>query len=440
MKKRIITISISILAVMALALAFLSCRKAADVTETTDYSEMEIEASEQKVEDDTESAALSSGEPDTMESLKTAVSEESAEKESGKKVGDLKTGAAYKGTTQKSKKVDDKDPEVMSSSTDIPEITVTTTEQEETQAEASQTVSQVAEESKQASVAVEEPDRESESTGDVNGDGSGESSRAAEENAASDGKTGSEVNSEIQEAEMKTQPETEPSVNITERTPLAEKTTASETSAETEPETSHTHEFGEWVVVDEADCTGRGYKWRICACGEIENVYTDPLGHDWVPDYLDWDEDIYGELMYGICNFCHRIMTKDSPDFYYDCPMHCIYGWHGEYLIVETIRHEHEHVGDTCSRCGKYVSDGYEGPLRHIHDWQPEIVSHDFYVCEGCGETFTHEILTEDHKNAVKFENGVKMPYCENPSFHIETATLYVSRICSFCWAKTFPE
>ena len=34
--------------------------------------------------------------------------------------------------------------------------------------------------------------------------------------------------------------------------------------------TSHTHEYGEWKVVKEANCVNEGLKERECACGDIE--------------------------------------------------------------------------------------------------------------------------------------------------------------------------
>ena len=46
----------------------------------------------------------------------------------------------------------------------------------------------------------------------------------------------------------------------------------------------HEHSFGEWIVVDEATCTEKGEKERICECGEKETRSIDALGHTEVID------------------------------------------------------------------------------------------------------------------------------------------------------------
>lgn len=42
----------------------------------------------------------------------------------------------------------------------------------------------------------------------------------------------------------------------------------------------HEHSFGEWEVVEKADCTRFGMRRRFCSCGEFEEEYVEPLGHD----------------------------------------------------------------------------------------------------------------------------------------------------------------
>ncbi len=49
----------------------------------------------------------------------------------------------------------------------------------------------------------------------------------------------------------------------------------------TEP---HTHSFGDWEIIKNADCTNIGEQKRACACGEVETQNIDPVGHTEVTD------------------------------------------------------------------------------------------------------------------------------------------------------------
>ena len=42
----------------------------------------------------------------------------------------------------------------------------------------------------------------------------------------------------------------------------------------------HIHEFGEWESVMDAGCLLGGIDRRVCACGEVNTRYIEPLGHD----------------------------------------------------------------------------------------------------------------------------------------------------------------
>ena len=44
----------------------------------------------------------------------------------------------------------------------------------------------------------------------------------------------------------------------------------------------HTHEWGEWSVVEEPDCTTVGTKRRECACGAAGTADIPALGHTFV--------------------------------------------------------------------------------------------------------------------------------------------------------------
>ena len=44
----------------------------------------------------------------------------------------------------------------------------------------------------------------------------------------------------------------------------------SETNTDTQPQTSHTHAFGEWTLIKEATLNEEGAEERTCSCGEVE--------------------------------------------------------------------------------------------------------------------------------------------------------------------------
>lgn len=56
-----------------------------------------------------------------------------------------------------------------------------------------------------------------------------------------------------------------------------------EASRDSEPETTHIHEFSEWIVEKNATCSDEGLKERVCACGEKETETIPATGkHNYV--------------------------------------------------------------------------------------------------------------------------------------------------------------
>ena len=46
----------------------------------------------------------------------------------------------------------------------------------------------------------------------------------------------------------------------------------------------HEHVFSEWQIEQEADCTNKEIRYRVCDCGEKEKIESgEPLGHDFSP-------------------------------------------------------------------------------------------------------------------------------------------------------------
>ena len=70
----------------------------------------------------------------------------------------------------------------------------------------------------------------------------------------------------------------------TEKPTTTEKPTATEKPKATPtPEPNHTHVFGEWKTVAEADCVHPGLRERKCECGEKESEDLPALGHEISP-------------------------------------------------------------------------------------------------------------------------------------------------------------
>ena len=44
-------------------------------------------------------------------------------------------------------------------------------------------------------------------------------------------------------------------------------------------ETAHTHQFGDWKTITEANCVTEGVQERTCSCGETEKKTVPALGH-----------------------------------------------------------------------------------------------------------------------------------------------------------------
>lgn len=107
-----------------------------------------------------------------------------------------------------------------------------------------------------------------------------------------------------------------------------------------EPETEHTHTWGEWKVTTTATCMVEGVETRTCACGESETRKTGYGAHkpgaEWVGD---------GTNHWHICTVC-------------DEPVEVAAHVHGEWKIEDDKIHS-----EICSICGaKY---GIEN-----HDWK----------------------------------------------------------------------
>lgn len=112
----------------------------------------------------------------------------------------------------------------------------------------------------------------------------------------------------------------------TEKPTTTEKPKATETPKATEkpkttqkpkatptPEPNHTHVFGEWKTVTEADCVHPGLRERKCECGEKESEELPALGHEMSP----WETLRYPTAdLEGIeASYCTRKIGGQYPHY-----------------------------------------------------------------------------------------------------------------------------
>lgn len=79
----------------------------------------------------------------------------------------------------------------------------------------------------------------------------------------------------------------------------------------TQPTQSHTHTWGEWVLVKEATCTEKGVMTRSCECGENDTLTLAKLEHSFGEWYLSIEANCEADGEESrICQNCNYTETK----------------------------------------------------------------------------------------------------------------------------------
>lgn len=83
------------------------------------------------------------------------------------------------------------------------------------------------------------------------------------------------------------------------------------TVKEPDTETTHHHEFGDWMVTTEPTCTESGIKARECDCGHTERAEIPPTGHHWDEGKIAVlpTADTDGEMLYS-CAVCGQMRPE----------------------------------------------------------------------------------------------------------------------------------
>ena len=84
------------------------------------------------------------------------------------------------------------------------------------------------------------------------------------------------------------------------------------TSCKEPEEELHVHEYGEWVVLNDATCTNKGLKGRDCkSCPAFEREEREQLAHEYVASYnvLEPTCNNAGAKLYT-CKYCKDIKTE----------------------------------------------------------------------------------------------------------------------------------
>lgn len=156
---------------------------------------------------------------------------------------------------------------------------------------------------------------------------------------------------------------------------------------------SHTHEFGEWMVVKQATCTEDGLQERYCSCGEKQSTTVVATGHtvsNWeVIKYATCFED--GKAI-GICT-CGEHVQKILPQ-----------GHKYNVDVVQPTCTEQGYTMYECAYCFDFYVDSYVDALGHDeveHDAKEatcvEVGWEKFVTCSRCEYSTYQEIPATGH-------------------------------------------
>ena len=125
------------------------------------------------------------------------------------------------------------------------------------------------------------------------------------------------------------------------------------TPSNTDPQNiEHTHNFGEWKTINDANCTDNGIEKRTCACGKSEEQTIDAYGHTEVIDSAIDATCTTDGLTEGVhCSVCNTVLTEQQK----------VKSNGHSYIstVVEATKTEKGYTLHTCSACGDSYTDNY---------------------------------------------------------------------------------
>ncbi len=160
--------------------------------------------------------------------------------------------------------------------------------------------------------------------------------------------------------------------------------------------TVHTHVFGAWTVITNADCTVEGVEQRVCAdCGAAESRKIPALGHS----FGDWVVKSTGCVTEGseerICSVCGKTESREIP-----AAGHSF----GKWKITKPADCVNQGTATrVCSVCGKKERKKVPAHGHDFGDWEVTKqadcigIGYETRTCSVCGEAEEKIIPPVDH-------------------------------------------
>ena len=179
------------------------------------------------------------------------------------------------------------------------------------------------------------------------------------------------------------------------------------------------HNWGEWIVETEGNCTVEGKKYRVCSvCGEREEEHI-TAGHDYISEVT---EPTCTEQ--GYTNHTCKKCGDSYIDSYTDATGH---DWTEWIVTTDATCTQSGTQKRVCSECLKKEKQTIPA-LGHDYDVTEKTVTCEtdggtYHICKNCGDSFvTDEVKATGHswsqwytvENATTDSTGLMLRYCEN--------------------------
>ncbi len=168
----------------------------------------------------------------------------------------------------------------------------------------------------------------------------------------------------------------------------------------------HTHEFGEWEVLNEASCAEFGIKVRYCSCGKSQEQTIDKKEHT----EGEWKVDDNGKYRKLLCSECLAVIKSEYLGDH-------THAW-SEWTVIQEPACEVDGLEARQCDCGAKQENTLTATGHHFGDWMITLESSCDSVgkrersCE-CGMTVTEDIPKLTHEEGTAIFNGyTKEYYC----------------------------